>query len=138
MGFTFSFENFIWHFGKYQFHCDFDSLFQIFLKIFIFHLICKYIFLWHFKGKKGKNNYKWESVCQLWSARRVDIALMLAVDNWIMKWKETILQLMKMADVFFMEINIQPDAKHGASWGDVIDFLRKQCKKTSFQDITLY
>ena len=42
--FTFSCENFIWNFGKYHFHCDFDSLFQIFLKTFIFHLICKYIF----------------------------------------------------------------------------------------------
>ena len=44
LGFTFSFENFIWNFGKYHSPYDFDSLFQIFLKIFIFHLICKYIF----------------------------------------------------------------------------------------------
>ena len=38
---TFSFENFIWNFEKYHFPCNFDSLFQIFLKIFVFHLICK-------------------------------------------------------------------------------------------------
>ena len=44
LGFTFSVANFIWIIGKYHFPCDFDSLFQIFLKIFIFHLICKYFF----------------------------------------------------------------------------------------------
>ena len=67
MGFTSSFENFIWNFGKYHFPCDFDSLFQTFLKIVIFHLICKYIFLHRdFKGKKKmKKIIKWESVRQL-------------------------------------------------------------------------
>ena len=43
-GFTFSFDNFIWIIKKYHFPCDFDALFQIFLKIFVFHLICNYIF----------------------------------------------------------------------------------------------
>ena len=44
LGFTFSFANFILNFGKYHFPCDFDSLFQIFLKIFILHLNWNYIF----------------------------------------------------------------------------------------------
>ena len=54
LGFTFSFAKFIWNFGKYHFPCDFDSLFQIFLKIFIFHLICKYIFSLEFQRKERK------------------------------------------------------------------------------------
>ena len=71
LGFTFSFANFILNFGKYHFPCDFDSLFQIFLKIFIFHLICKYIFSLGFqRKKKGKNNYKWESVRQQFLRRK--------------------------------------------------------------------
>ena len=64
LGCPFSFDNFIWNFEKYRIHCDFDSLFQTFLKIFIFHLICKYIFSFGFQRKKGKNNYKSKSVRQ--------------------------------------------------------------------------
>ena len=52
LAFTFSFNTFIWIIKKYHFPCDFDALFLIFLKIFVFPLICKYIFFHRdFKGK---------------------------------------------------------------------------------------
>merc|ERR1711873_191578 len=52
LAFTFSFNTFIWIIKKYHFLCDFDALFLIFLKIFVFPLICKYIFFHRdFKGK---------------------------------------------------------------------------------------
>ena len=58
-GFTFSFDNFIWIIKKYHCPCDFDALFQIFLKIFVFHLICNYIFVqWGFLFSKEKQNLK--------------------------------------------------------------------------------
>ena len=63
---TFSFNNFIWIIKKYHFPCDFDALFLIFLKIFVFHLICKYIFF--HRDFKGKNNYKYGCVRQLFSS----------------------------------------------------------------------
>ena len=52
LGFTFSFNNLIWIIKKYNFPCECDALFLIFLKTFVFHLICKYIFFHRdFKGK---------------------------------------------------------------------------------------
>ena len=55
LDFTFSFNIFIWIIKKYHFPCDFDALFLIFLKIFVFPLICKYIFF--HRDFKEKKNY---------------------------------------------------------------------------------
>ena len=60
---TFSFNTFIWIIKKYHFPCDFDALFIIFLKIFVFPLICKYIFF--HRDFKGKSNYKYGCIRQL-------------------------------------------------------------------------
>ena len=62
-GFTFSFDNFIRIIKKYHFPCDFDALFFIFLTIFVFHLICKYIFF--HRDFKGKSNYKYGCIRQI-------------------------------------------------------------------------
>ena len=51
-GFGLTFDDFILIIRKYHFPCVFNALFLIFLKIFVFHLFCNYIFF--FKDFKGK------------------------------------------------------------------------------------
>ena len=63
LAFTFSFDTFIWIIKQYPFPYDFDALFLIFLKIFVFPLICKYIFF--HRDFKGKSNYKYGCIRQI-------------------------------------------------------------------------